>query len=170
MKELRIALDIDDTILDFMNAYKTYFNVTSNPSRMIDYNITRNVYKLRKNKEFWEGLDLLEYPDFDPHVYCTKRVNSKVYTKNSLIKQNLPLKPIYQIYTQAANKADILKGRCDILIDDSVFNVTQCIKAGFPALLIDRPHNRWFGPMYRIYNLNYEEIEDTYNFLCKYSL
>ena len=69
---------------------------------------------------------------------------------------------------QKGNKADLIKGRCDVLIDDSVFNVVSCVKAGLPALLIDRPHNQWFGPQFRIYSLEYEEILDAYRFMKQY--
>lgn len=59
-------------------------------------------------------------------------------------------------------KADKIKGRCDVLIDDSLFNVTKAIQSGLPALLIDRPHNQNVECEFRIYNLDYEEILDAY--------
>ena len=67
---------------------------------MTEPKITKNVLALRKNKDFWENLPLLELPNFEPCIYATKRINSKVYTRNCLIKHGLPIKPIYQIYTQ----------------------------------------------------------------------
>ena len=51
---------------------------------------------------------------------------------------------------------------CDVLIDDSLFNVTKAIQSGLPALLIDRPHNQNVECEFRIYNLDYEEILDAY--------
>lgn len=160
---IRIACDIDDCIADFLNPY---FEKFGKPKH--DYEITRNVYKLRNNKEFWEGLPILEKPNFIPHIYCTKRINSKTYTKNWLLKHGFDMRPIYQMYHQQGNKADMIKGRCDVLIDDSYSNVVKCIKSGVPALLIDRPHNQRFGPMFRIYSLDRFEIEDTYGLLIKY--
>ena len=63
---IRIALDIDDTILDFLGFYKQYF---SRDVDMISKNITKNVYKLRNNKQFWENLPLLERPvGFEPCI------------------------------------------------------------------------------------------------------
>ena len=159
---IRIALDIDDTILDFLGFYKQYF---SRDIDMVSKNITKNVYKLRNNKTFWENLPLLERPiGFEPCIYSTKRINSKVYTRNCLSKYGLPIKPIYQTICQLSNKADIIKGRCDVLIDDSIFNVKKAIKAGLPALLISRPHNININFEFRIDKLDYREIEKMYNY------
>ena len=79
-----------------------------------DYEITKNVnvYKLRNNKRppffLGKGLPVLRNElDFEPHIYCTKRINSKIYTRNWIKKNNFPMKPIYQMYNQHGNKADM---------------------------------------------------------------
>ena len=159
MKQLKIALDLDDTIFDFFGEYKKLFPGEHN---LVSSKITKNVYKLKENKSFWENLPILERPNFEPYIYATKRINSKVYTKNCLIKYNLPIKPIYQIYHQLGNKANIIKGHCDVLIDDSITNVMQAINSGLPALIIDRPHNQTDDPVFRIYSLDLEEIIEAY--------
>ena len=161
MSMLRVACDLDDTIFDFLGFYKQYF---PRESDMISKNITKNVYKLRNNKYFWEHLPLLEAPNFEPHIYSTKRINSKIYTRNCLNRYDLPIKPIYQTICQLSNKADIIKGRCDVLIDDSIFNVKKAIKAGLPAILISRPHNINIDFEFRIDKLDYREIENMYNY------
>jgi uncharacterized HAD superfamily protein len=66
------------------------------------------------------------------------------------------------MYYQHGNKADMIKGRCDVLIDDSIDNVMKAIKSGLPALLIDRPHNQNGDPVFRIYSLDIEEIKYAY--------
>ena len=159
---IRCALDIDDTIADFLNPYINMFGVWKK-----DCEITRNVYKLRENKYFWENLPVIDTLNFEPHIYCTKRINSKTFTKNWLKKNNFPIKPIYQMYYQQGNKADLIKGRCDVLIDDSYSNVMKCVKSGLPALLITRNHNKHINTPYRIYNLDYLEIENKYNEIWK---
>jgi hypothetical protein len=55
----------------------------------------------------------------------------------------------------------------DILIDDSWFNVQQCLSVGVPALLITRPHNAHINTPYRVNHLRYEEIEQKYNELFR---
>ena len=159
MNNLRIALDIDDTILKWFEAYQRRFPGERN---LVQHIITRNVRKLQYDREFWENLELLERPNFEPHIYSTKRIVQKSYTRNSLIKNGLPIKPIYQMYYQNGNKADLIKGRCDVLIDDSYSNVAKAIKSGLPALLIDRPHNQNVECEFRIYHLDYNEILDAY--------
>jgi uncharacterized HAD superfamily protein len=160
---LRIACDIDDCIADFLNAY---FDKYGKPKKG-DFEITKNVYKLKNNKKFWENLPVLERMDFEPCIYSTKRINSKRYTKNWLIKNNFPLKPIYQMYSQKGNKASMIKGRCDVLVDDSYSNVMKAIKSGLPALLLTRPHNSHILTPYRINSLKYAEIEKKYNDLFR---
>lgn len=164
---LRICLDIDDTIAGFENAYNKYFktDIFKEPSSKI----TKNVFKLKNNKDFWLSLEKLEDIDFEPVNYCTKRINPKSYSKEWLLLNGFPNKPIYQMYHQLGNKATLIKGKCDVLIDDSVNNVIRCIKSGVPALLIDRPSNQWFGPQFKIYNLNYDEILEAYNLLIQYN-
>ena len=163
--KLRVALDIDSTILDFDSAFNTYYNCDLYNMEAKD--ITEKVNRLRLNKKFWSNLELLERPDFEPYIYATKRVNLKSYTRANLEKVGLPIKPIYQIYSQEDNKARIIKGHCDILIDDSWFNVQQALNSGLPALLITRPHNQHINTKYRIEHLNYKEIENKYNELFR---
>jgi FMN phosphatase YigB (HAD superfamily) len=157
---IRIALDLDDTIFDFLGAYQEVFPGEKN---LISSNITKNVCKLKKDKRFWENLPLLEMPNFEPCIYATKRINSKVYTRNCLNRHGLPIKPIHQMVYQFGNKVDMIKGRCDVLIDDSVFNCYQALKVGFPAILITRPHNIDSDYPYRINRLDLDEIMAVYN-------
>ena len=157
---IRIALDLDDTVFDFLGAYQEAFPGERN---MINSNIDKNVFSLRKNKKFWENLPLLEMPNFEPCIYATKRINSKTYTRNCLSKHGLPIKPIYQIYYQQGNKASIIKGHCDVLVDDSVFNCYQAMKVRFPAILITRPHNVHSDYPYRVNKLDIEEIMEVYS-------
>lgn len=162
MKHLKVAIDIDDTLSSFYDSYQKLFPGEKNMRNEV---ITKNVYSLRNNKEFWTGLEVIDRPNFEPHIYATKRINPKSYTREWLIKNNFPDKPIYQTYYQLGNKADIIKGRCDVLIDDSPSNVYKCIKSGVPALLIDRPHNQEAGPLYRIYSLDIDEVLFGYKML-----
>ena len=158
MNKLRIGLDIDDTLLDFWSEYLKQFG---NPKE--DRVVTRNVYKLRRNKSFWENLPKLRDIDFEPELYCTKRINPKSYTRKSLINHGFPVRPIYQMYYQKGNKADLIKGRVDVFIDDSISNFEMLNKSGIPCLLIDAPLNRHYETKHRIHDLNYETILKKYS-------
>lgn len=156
---LRIGLDIDDTIATF---WSHYINKFGNPKS--DFEITKNVQrKLRHDKKFWTGLDVANTIDFVPELYCTKRVNPKSYTKQWLIENGFPNRPIYQMYLQTGNKATMIKGRVDVFIDDSISNFKKLNESGVPCLLIDAPQNQGFETSLRIYSLNYNEILTTYN-------
>lgn len=157
---LRIAIDLDDTIFIWGRTHEKKFNC--NLYNMTEKEITDQVKQCKYDKEFWSNLPLLERPDFEPTLYATKRINSKNYTKACLLKHSLPIKPIYQQTDMKDNKARIIKGHCDVLIDDSWFNVCQCLSVGFPALLITRDHNAHIDTRWRVNKLNYKEIEQKY--------
>ena len=165
MTKLKICLDLDDCILNWRKSHESKFNCIV--SSLSYDEVFNQVKQCQKDKEFWSNMDLLERPDFEPICYCTKRINSKIYTKNCLNKHNLPIKPIYQVYDQYANKASFIKGRCDVLIDDSYDNVIQCIKAGVPALMIVRPHNQHIKTPYKVKSLKYKTIYKKYNELFR---
>ena len=155
---LKIGTDIDDVLAGFM---QTYLNRFGSPK--CDSEITQNVQRvLIKDKEFWENLPVLNTLDFEPVLYCTKRVNPKVYTKNWLKKHNFPNKPVYQVICQMRNKADFIKGKVDVFIDDSVSNFIAMNLAGVPCLLYDKEYNQDWGPVGRIYSLDYDHIERAY--------
>lgn len=159
-RPLRIALDLDDTIFDWIGEFK---KIHPNLNWKTEQNkITELVNGMSKDKNFWENLPLLERPDFVPTIYATKRVNSKSYTRKNLAKYDLPIRPIYQIYSQTDNKVRIIKGHCDVLVDDSAFNVMQALEVGFPAILITRPHNAHVKDLPRVNSLTLKEITEVY--------
>lgn len=156
---MRIGLDLDGTVDDFMNPYLERFG---NPKK--DSEITKNVTQiLSKDRDFWLSLPVLRYIDFIPELYCTKRVNPKQWTRKWLIEHGFPNRPIYQMYYQHGNKATMIKGRVDVFVDDSISNFIKLNLSGVPCLLIDQPDNQEWGPVGRIYSLNKEEIVDAYN-------
>lgn len=159
-RKLKILVDLDQCIFDWVKSHEKKFNC--NLIDLSSEEIINQVFLCKKDKNFWENLELLERPDFEPQAYVTKRINSKVYTKNSLIKNNLPIKKIYQIKNYYDSKAPYVKKYGDVLIDDDWDNVSDCIKQGVPALLITRPMNANINTPYRVNSLHYKEIEKKY--------
>ena len=156
---MRIGLDLDGTVDDFMNPYLERFG---KPKK--DTEITKNVQQiLSKDRNFWLNLPVLRHIDFIPELYCTKRVNPKQWTRKWLIEHGFPNRPIYQMYYQHGNKANMIKGRVDVFIDDSISNFIKLNLSGVPCLLIDQPDNQDWGPIGRIFTLNKQEIIDAYN-------
>lgn len=165
-RSLKIGLDLDDTIFSFMENYLDKFGKPKTDSE-----ITRNVYSiLRKDKEFWMNLSIINRPNFKPTLYCTKRVNPKSWTKESLLVNDLctfdkKVSPIYQLYYQHGKKSSIIKGLVDVFVDDSLSNFIEMNLNGIPCLLINNSNNINWGPIGRIYSLDYDEIEDSYELL-----
>lgn len=153
---LKIGLDLDDTVCSFYGPYLKRFGT---PKK--DSDITKNVTRiLIKDKEFWTSLPVIHRPNFIPVLYCTKRVHPKAWSKEFLKINDLPDAPIYQIYCQSVSKAPRIRGRVDVFIEDSISNFIDLNLNGIPCLLIDGEHNRSWGPVARIYNLDKEEIEE----------
>ena len=163
MSYLKVISDIDDTLNYWLDHYRKWFDSKSNPEVMEDSNITRNVWRLRHNRKFWLSVPVSQYPDFELVAYCTKRVNSKQITREWLELNGLPQIPIYQQIYQHGSKSKMIKGKCDVFIDDSVSNFIECNRNGVFTLLMDTPHNRWFETDLRIYSMSYNEILDKYN-------
>jgi hypothetical protein len=164
---IKIGLDIDDVIVDFWGAYiKRFGDPKSNEE------VTRNVErKLSKDKDFWVNLELLNMPNFLPELFCTKRVNTKAWTKQSLVKHGLvytsgKTPPVYQMYYQLGQKSRMIKGKVDVFVDDSVTNFIEMNLNGVPCLLMNNDRNSFtWNSIGRIYSLDYDEIEDTYELL-----
>ena len=155
---LRIGSDCDGCIDDFWNPY---INKFGNPKD--DAEITRNVQRvLRKDRKFWTTLPVLHRMNFIPVLYCTKRTSSKSYLKEWIEENNFPSAPIYQMFYQYGNKADMIKGKVDVFIDDSIENFIQLNRSGIPCLLMNNQANEHLGPILRIHSLNREEIEEVY--------
>lgn len=156
---LKIGLDIDDTIADFWNPYFSRFGTPKS-----DFEITKNCkQKLEKDREFWLNLPVLRRLEgFEPELYCTKRSCCKNYSKEWIVNNDFPEKPVYQVLYQYANKASYIKGRVDVFIDDSPRNFIQMNLSGVPCLLMDASYNQHLGPLLRVYSLDYNEIEEAY--------
>ena len=156
--KLKIGLDLDDTVNSWYPEYLKMFGAPKN-----NYEITKNVHnKLKNNKKFWLNLPIINRPNFDVTLYCTKRIIPKQWCRQFLIENNLPIAPIYQVFCQSSPKSTRIKGRIDVFIDDSISNFIEMNLHGVPCLLMDTPNNQDWGPVGRIYSLDINEIEDAY--------
>lgn len=157
--DLRIGCDIDDVLASWFPEYCKKFETNKHPFRLQDHIITRYVQrKLRTDKEFWLGLPVLNTLDFEPVLYCTKRVNPKAWSKQWLKNNGFPERPVYQVFNQSKNKADLIKGKVDVFIDDSLRNVLEMNAAGVPTLLYNRTHPDCVS----VFSLELDEIFAAY--------
>ena len=159
MKKLRIGLDVDQVLADFEGGYLKRFKKWPK----YDWAITRNVENiLIHERNFWINLEVINYPDFKPRLYCSSRVNNRNWTREFLRKNRFPSSPLYQIPGYKLSKVDTVKGKVDVFIDDSIHNFIDLNLNGVPCLLMDSESNKEWGSVGRIYSLNYSEIERAY--------
>lgn len=160
---MKIGLDLDGTLDDFWNPYLEKFGEPKTNSE-----VTKNVHrKLQTDKDFWLNLPVIHRINFEPTLYCTKRTIPKNWSKQWLEENNFPNKPLYQMLYQHGNKADMIKGRVDIFIDDSISNFIKMNLSGVPCLLIDSHDNQHMPPILKVYSLDIEEIKDVYDLALK---
>lgn len=160
---LKISYDLDDTIVAFKGYYESKYGIPKT-----DLEITKNVVgPLRKDKEFWLNQPLIRVPK-QVHCYCTARVIEKDWIRQQLKVNNLPKAPIYQVHGVSLSKYPKLRmSGAQVHIDDSLRVFADLNKRGFPCLLIDSLHNQNGNPIGRIYSLDKDEIEETYNLFMK---
>lgn len=157
---LRISLDVDGTLVEFYNHYISKFGIPKT-----DLEITKNVVgPLRKDKSFWLTQPIINNVNFNPHCYCTARIIQKNWIKEQLFKVNdLPVAPIYQVKGVSLSKYPQLKrSGAQVHIDDSLKVFIDLNSKGIPCLLLDSENNQSWGPIGRIYNLDYDSICETY--------
>lgn len=157
--KLRVGFDLDDTIFGFSEGYLKRFKKFPK----YDWAITRNVTNiLIHERDFWVNLPVIRRPNFEPKLYCSSRVNKKAWSKKALEINDLPNSPLYQVPGYHIPKSKYIKGRVDVFIEDSVHQWKNLNLAGIPCLLIDNERNQEYGPLLKIYSLDYDEIEDAY--------
>lgn len=157
--KLRVGFDLDDTIFGFSEGYLRRFKHFPK----YDWAITRNVQNILINeRDFWVNLPVIRRPNFEPKLYCSSRVNRKSWTKKAIEINDLPNSPLFQVPGYHIPKSRYIKGRVDVFIEDSPHQWKSLNLAGIPCLLIDGRNNKEYGPLLKIYSLNYNEIEDAY--------
>lgn len=160
---LKISYDLDDTIVQFTDYYESIYGKPKS-----DLEITKNIVgPLMKDKSFWLNQPLIRIPE-EVYCYCTARIIDKRLIKQQLEINNLPKAPIYQVFGHRLSKLPQLKrSGANVHIDDSLHHFIELNLKGFPCLLIDSPYNQSWGPIGRLYSLDFVEIEDTYNLFMK---
>lgn len=170
LKNLRIGLDIDDTLAAFIESYKEYFKVDKYPSRLKEKNVTKNVVRtLKFDRDFWINLPVRNSIAFIPELYCTSRVCNKRWTKQWLALNKFPNSPVYQIFGHGVNKARFIKGKVDIFVDDSIVNFKLLNSSGVPCLLLDEDNTKPWDYEGKVSSLDLNEILETY-FLFKHKI
>lgn len=158
-KKVNIYCDLDDVIFDFYGGYSERFD-----TKLLKSWSTSNLFKKRleilaKDKSYWINLKIKNIPNFRPNGFITARSIVKEWTKESLIRNNIPGRSnLYQIGWNNSKIETLKKVNADIFIDDKYETFKECHKNGIFCLLMDASHNRKYKTKYRIYDLDINNI------------
>jgi uncharacterized HAD superfamily protein len=156
-QNLRIGLDIDQVIADFMTAYCERFNVDSNTVYWnFSYDILKNLEAVKDDKDFWLSIPKMRDIHFEPVMYCTSRICDSSITQEWIEKMKLPTAPVVTV-GHNQSKVEVLKQwNLDVFIDDSYVNFKEINASGVCACyLMDTPQNtRYDVGSRRLFNLD----------------
>jgi len=168
MKE-KIYLDIDDVVAEFQGGYCERFN--KQPAKSWDENreeMNSHLQILRREKIFWTNLPTKHIPNFHPKGYLSARSIPKAWTYKFMCNNKLPGRRNINQVPWNVSKIDKLKELgCQIFIDDKIETFEDCHKNGIFCLLMDASHNQNYETIYRIDNLDINNILNMYEKLWK---
>lgn len=160
---MKIGLDIDEVLCDFIGGYSKRFGITETPeSWNFDPDIKKNIEDLKDDDDFYMNLEKKIHPrdiPFEPHCYITSRSCKKEVTEKWLHKNGYPNRPIYVVGINASKVEAAKQSGIDVFVDDRFENFRELEKAGICCFLLDAPHNQRWGNVgfKRIKNLKFFE-------------
>lgn len=155
-KNVRIALDLDEVLIDFIGGYKEYHNI-SGPVKNFHFSYgTNDIVKILPDS-FWANLKPKISPsdiNFQPIAYISKRHFDEEITQRWIESNGFPCVPVYHVKegskTTIAQKLNI-----DYFVDDHILNFQELTSVGINTFLMDCEHNRQFDVgEKRLYNIN----------------
>lgn len=162
--KLKIILDIDDVVADWVPTFCKHYN-NPIPTTWVNPYVTRErLNELAKNKTYWINLPIRHRPNFKPKGYLSARSIPKSWTHQFMQKNQLPGRSnIHQVpwNTSKIEKLKFLKS--DVFIDDKDETFLECHNHNLCCLLMDAPWNQHINTIYRIYDLDYDTITAKYN-------
>ena len=159
----RLWLDIDGVISSFEDYFLTYSELqTGGATDWNDYRFRDNFAKIADDDNFWLTIP----PLIDPKVisypitgYCTSRPCDDAIIEQWLEKNGFPKAEIINVGLDP--KSEHLKGKCDIMLDDSIKNFLDLQNAGIVCYLMTRPHNE----KYEVGHWRVETIEEFFKLI-----
>jgi hypothetical protein len=156
---MRIGLDIDDVIADFIGAYCARYALNRPTDWIFDPHFAERYADICRDRVFWQMLTVLDRPAFTPYCYITARGCPESWTLEWLHDNGLPYAPVYYVGL-GGTKVDIARElQLDLFVDDCIANFVDLTRAGVRCMLYTSTHNEGFDVGgQRIHNLS--EIVD----------
>ena len=146
IKNCIIGCDLDDVIFDFHKAYEEKFNTKLSDYWNGDYNMSDNLEKLQKDKEFWVNLPVKQQEiPFEIDYYITARSIPIEWTQEAIQKHNLPKAPIISLEWNQSKLETLKKLGVSIMLDDKFSTFKECKDNGIFCYLVDNPANRHYN-------------------------
>lgn len=139
LRKVKIGLDIDDVIADFVGAMISRFEI-KDPVYWNDPHLMDNFHAVKDDEDFWMGIKPKCEVPFEPHCYITSRPVPTSVTQEWLKRHGFPRAAVFTANNgkiEAARMANI-----DIFVDDRFENFVELNNAGICCYLFDAPHNR----------------------------
>lgn len=148
-----VAVDLDDTIFDFLGSYSKRFNVELSDYWNGDYSMNENLKTLQQDKDFWVNMPVIHTPNFEVDYYVTARSIPVEWTQEAIQKNNLPKAKIYTLPWNVSKIETLKNLKVDVMIDDKFQTFKECLNSGIFCYLMDAPHNKH-------YNVGHHRITD----------
>jgi 5'(3')-deoxyribonucleotidase len=153
-KQVRIGIDIDDVLADFLTTYCTRYNIPIPSSWMYDANFQQRYEEVIADPDFYRNLDIITPPESlpaEPVVYITSRdERTSAATLDWLFfKNNYPVADV--VFTK--DKLSICKKyELDVFIDDKYETFLNLNNNDVFCYLFDAPHNQRYNVGHRRIN------------------
>lgn len=162
LNTLRIGLDIDDVLCDFVGAYAKKFNCDIPSNWSFSYETVNHLSKLISDKEQMEEFYMSMLPKMNPNsipfipiCYITQRSIPTEITKMWLELNKFPCVPVFTVGHNEDKIKVAKENQLDIFIDDRFETFAAMNRAGICTFLFDAEHNKSIDVGYkRIFSLN----------------
>lgn len=141
----KVWLDLDGVLINFEDHFIKYLGLSEgHPTDWNDHRFRNEFHKIVDDINFWQSLPSLIEPKeltYPIEGYITARPEIMTdVTKNWLELHGFPKADFINVGSDG-KKSEILKGKCDFMIDDSIYNFVDMQSNGVNCFLMTRPHN-----------------------------
>jgi 5'(3')-deoxyribonucleotidase len=146
-KQVRVGIDIDDVLADFLGGYCKRFNIPLPSSWMYDSEFQERYEEIINDPDFYRNLGMITPPEnlpLEPVVYITSRdVRTRQATEEWLFKtNNYPVVPV--VFTN--DKLSVAREyELDVFIDDRYDTFLKLNNNDVFCYLFDAPHNQRYN-------------------------